>query len=78
MVFLARSYINLSRKTFLPANICYADSAIKYANLAMTTNADNATVKVAGGLISGANNYLGSVQGNNFGCIRQGDLCCQD
>jgi hypothetical protein len=68
---LARSYIDLSFKpVFLSEN--YADSAIKYAGLAMTTNADNATVKVAGGLTSGLNNYWGPFRGN-FGTYRQGE-----
>jgi Starch-binding associating with outer membrane len=70
---LARSYIDLSYKNVFAANsYAYADSAIKYANLAMTTNADNATVKVAGGLINGQNNFWGP-QRNNFGSTRQGD-----
>lgn len=68
---LARSYIILSAKNlFLPSG--FADSAIKYANLAMTTNADNATVKVAGGPITGQNNYWGPYRGN-FGSYRQGE-----
>jgi hypothetical protein len=68
---LARSYIDLSYKTIFTTNH-YADSAIKYANLAMTTNADNATVKVAGGPQSGLNNYWGPFRGN-FGTYRQGE-----
>jgi Starch-binding associating with outer membrane len=66
---LARSYINLSYKTIFTTNN-YADSAIKYANLAMTTNADNASVKVKGGLISAVNNYFGPFRAN-IGAIRQ-------
>ena len=66
---LARSYNNLSNKTIYLTN-GYADSAIKYANLAMTTNADNATVKVSGGLTSAVNNYFGPFRGN-VGAIRQ-------
>ncbi len=66
---LARSYINLSNKTIFGTNN-YADSAIKYANLAMTSNADNAAVKVAGGLTSAVNNYFGPFRGN-IGAIRQ-------
>jgi hypothetical protein len=68
---LARSYIDLSYKTIFTTNH-YADSAIKYAGLAMTTNADNATVKVAGGPVSGLNNYWGPFRGN-FGTYRQGE-----
>ena len=67
---LARSYIDLSNKAIFTTN-GYADSAIKYANLAMTTNADNAAVKVAGGLPSAVNNYFGPFRGN-IGTIRQG------
>jgi hypothetical protein len=66
---LARSYINLSRKAdFLTKG--YADSAIKYANLSLSGNADNALVKVAGGLTSAVNNYFGPFRGN-IGTIRQ-------
>jgi hypothetical protein len=67
---LARSFINLSTKSnFVSAG--YADSAIKYANLSLATNADNALVKVAGGLTSAVNNYFGPFRGN-IGAIRQG------
>jgi Starch-binding associating with outer membrane len=66
---LARSYINLSGKSnFISAG--YADSAIKYANLSITNNADNALVKVSGGNISAVNNYFGPFRGN-IGTIRQ-------
>ncbi len=67
---LARSYNDLSNKAIYSTN-GYADSAIKYANLAMTTNADNAVVRVAGGLTSAVNNYFGPFRGN-IGTIRQG------
>lgn len=67
---LARSYINLSNKAIFTTN-GYADSAIKYANLAMTSNDDNASVKVAGGLTSAVNNYFGPFRGN-IGTLRQG------
>jgi hypothetical protein len=67
---LARSYIDLSYKSIFLSNH-YADSAIKYAGLAMTTNADNATVKVAGGSTSALNNYWGPFRAN-FGTYRQG------
>ncbi len=67
---LARSYINLSSKSdFLSKG--YADSAIKYANLSLATNADNALVRVAGGNTSAVNNYFGPFRGN-IGTIRQG------
>lgn len=66
---LARSYIDLSAKSdFLSKG--YADSAIKYANLSLATNADNATVKVSGGLTSAVNNFFGPFRGN-IGAIRQ-------
>lgn len=67
---LARSYIDLSAKSdFLSKG--YADSAIKYANLSLAANADNALVKVSGGNISAVNNYFGPFRGN-IGAIRQG------
>lgn len=68
---LARSYIDLSAKDLFKTNN-YADSAIKYANLAMATNADNAMVTVLGGLTSQVNNYYGPFRGN-IGTIRQSD-----
>lgn len=66
---LARSYISLSGKTDFVSK-GYADSAIKYANLSLATNADNALVKVSGGLTSAVNNYFGPFRGN-IGAIRQ-------
>jgi hypothetical protein len=69
---LARSYALLSYKNiFLSEHL--ADSAIKYASLSCATNADNITVKVAGGLQTGQNNYWGPYRGN-FGAYRQGDF----
>lgn len=69
---LARSFIDISSKDIFKANnYAYADSAIKYAGLAMTTNDDNATVKVAGGFTSPLNNYWGPFRGN-IGVFRQG------
>ncbi len=69
---LARSFIDISSKDIFKANnFAYADSAIKYANLAMTTNDDNAVVKVSGGLASGLNNYWGPYR-SNIGTFRQG------
>ena len=66
---LARSFINLSAKSdFISKG--YADSAIKYANLSLATNADNASVRVAGGNISAVNNFFGPFRGN-IGAIRQ-------
>lgn len=66
---LARSFINLSRKSDFIAK-GYADSAIKYANLSLATNADNASVRVSGGAISAVNNFFGPFRGN-IGAIRQ-------
>lgn len=67
---LARSYINLSSKTLFKTN-SYADSAIKYANLSMTQNDQNATVKVAGGNVTNTNNWWGPFRAN-IGTYRQG------
>ncbi len=62
---LARSYAYISNKSTYSA-----DSVIKYASLAMTSNADNATCKFAAGGLSGSNNYFGPFRGN-VGTIRQ-------
>ena len=67
---LARSYQDLSYKAIYMAN-GYADSAIKYANLSLASNDDNALVKVLGGSISAVNNYFGAFR-QNIGAIRQG------
>ncbi|MBO9203184.1 MULTISPECIES: SusD/RagB family nutrient-binding outer membrane lipoprotein [Niastella] len=68
---LARSYINLSAKNMFAANnYAFADSAAKYADLAMTTNDDNAYVKVSGGLQSQTLNYFGPFRAN-LGAYRQ-------
>ncbi len=62
---LARSYANLTNKSnYQP------DSVIYYANLAMTTNADNTACKFQGTALSGTNNYFGSLRGN-VGSLRQ-------
>lgn len=66
---LARSYINLSSKDLYKTNN-YGDSAIKYASLSITTNDDNALVRVAGGPSSAVNNYWGPYRGN-IGSFRQ-------
>ncbi len=62
---LARSYAYISNKTTYNA-----DSVIKYADLAATSNADNATLKFAATGISGTSNYFGPFRGN-VGSIRQ-------
>ena len=57
---LARSFINLSSKDLFKANnYAFADSAIKYAGLAMAGNDDNASVKVSGGPTTALNNFWG-------------------
>ncbi len=68
---LARSYIDLSSKGIFTTNH-YADSAIKYASLAMTTNSDNsmASFSVANSS-NGFNSYFGPTR-SNIGTIRQG------
>jgi hypothetical protein len=66
---LSRSYNDLSNKTIYATN-GYADSAIKYANLSISSNADNALVRVTGGSTSAVNNYFGPFRGN-IGTIRQ-------
>ena len=55
------------------------DSVIHYANLAMTTHADDAMVKFAGTAVSATNNFFGPLRGNLTGvgvtaptAIRQG------
>ncbi|GEO11875.1 hypothetical protein SAE01_43710 [Segetibacter aerophilus] len=68
---LARSYIDLSSKAnFITAH--YADSAIKYAGLAMTTNAENSMATFSSANSSnGFNSYFGPTR-SNIGTIRQG------
>ncbi len=68
---LARSYIDLSSKGIFTTN-SYADSAIKYANLSMTTNADNALATFSTvNSSNGFNSYFGPTR-SNIGTIRQG------
>lgn len=59
---LARYHNHLSNKATYKA-----DSAIYYANLAMQTNADNATVKFAATALSATNNFFGPFRGNLTG-----------
>jgi len=47
-----------------------ADSVIKYCNLAMTSNTDNATATFANTGISGTSNFFGPLR-NNVGTMRQ-------
>jgi len=65
----ARSFAHLSNKSFYAAK-GYADSVIKYCDLSLATNADNAVQKWVGGNFSGTNNYYGPYRGN-IGSIRQ-------
>ncbi len=65
----ARSFAHLSNKAIY-AQKGYADSVIKYCDLAITANADNALQKWVGGNFSGTNNYYGPYRGN-IGTLRQ-------
>ncbi len=56
---MARSFQHLSNKS-----IYSADSVIKYCDLSITSNADNAMVKFAGTSVSGTNNFWGPLRGN--------------
>ncbi|MEO5944783.1 MAG: SusD/RagB family nutrient-binding outer membrane lipoprotein [Ferruginibacter sp.] len=68
---LARSYNDLSSKALYTTNH-YADSVIKYTNLSMTSNADNAYATFSGANSSnGFNSYFGTTR-SNIGTIRQG------
>jgi len=65
----ARSYAHLSNKAIY-TTLNYADSVIKYVDLSINSNDDNATQKWAGGNYSGLNNYYGAYRGN-IASIRQ-------
>jgi hypothetical protein len=65
----ARSYAHLSNKTIYTQK-GYADSVIKYCDLSLANNNDNAVQKWAGGNFSGTNNYYGPYR-NNIASIRQ-------
>lgn len=56
---LARSYAYISNKA-----IYNPDLVIQYADLAMTSNADNATAKFRSTGITGTSNYFGAARGN--------------
>lgn len=66
---LARSYAHLSNKSIY-ASKGYADSAIKYCDLSITTNADNATQKFTASGFSGTSNFYGTLR-QNVATIRQ-------
>ena len=70
----ARSFAHLSNKSIYAANK-YADSVIKYCDLSIQVNADNATQKWVGGNFSGTNNYYGPYRGN-IGVLRQSAFVC--
>ena len=65
----ARTYAHLSNKAIYTSKN-YADSVIKYCDLSITSNADNATQKWVGGNFSGTNNYYGPYR-NNIATLRQ-------
>ena len=65
----ARSFAHLSNKAIYTTS-GYADSVIKYCDLSVQVNADNAMQKWVGGNFSGTNNYYGQYRGN-IGSIRQ-------
>ena len=65
----ARTFAHLSNKSFYSTK-GYADSVIKYCDLSITNNADNAMQKWVGGNFSGTNNYFGTYRGN-IATIRQ-------
>ncbi len=70
----ARTFAHLSNKAIYATNK-YADSVIKYCDLSLQTNADNAVQKWQGGNFSGTNNYYGPFRGN-IGSIRQSAFIC--
>jgi hypothetical protein len=65
----ARSFAHLSNKSFYLTK-GYPDSVIKYCDLSLSSNADNAVQKWVGGNFSGTNNYYGPYR-NNIATIRQ-------
>jgi hypothetical protein len=60
---LARSYAHLTNKSFYKTSN-YADSVIKYSDLSITTNADNATQKYKPAGTSGTQNFFGPFRQN--------------
>lgn len=65
----ARSYAHLSNKAIYTTNH-YADSVLKYVDLSLATNDDNAVQTWQGGSFSGLNNFYG-VYRQNFTSLRQ-------
>jgi tetratricopeptide (TPR) repeat protein len=66
---LARSYAHLTAKDIYNTNHYY-DSVIKYTNLSLTSNEDNATQKFNNQGTSGTNNWFGPFR-SNAGTLRQ-------
>lgn len=64
---LARSFSHLSNKSTYNA-----DSVIRYAQLGINTNADNASAKFANTGITGTSNFYGPYR-NNVGTLRQSE-----
>ena len=64
---LARSFSHLSNKSTYNA-----DSVIRYAQLGINTNTDNATAKFANTGITGTSNFYGPYR-NNVGTLRQSE-----
>jgi hypothetical protein len=64
---LARSFSHLSNKS-----IYNADSVIRYAQLGINSNTDNATAKFANTGITGTSNFYGPFR-NNVGTLRQSE-----
>lgn len=65
----ARTFAHLSNKSFYLQR-GYPDSVIKYCNLSLSSNADNAIQRWAGGNFSGTNNAYGTYR-QNFATPRQ-------
>lgn len=65
---MARSFNHLSNKRFYNA-----DSVLFYSNLAINTNADNATAKFANTGVTGTSNWFGPFRGN-AGSLRQSNF----
>ncbi len=65
----ARTFAHLSNKAIYTSKN-FADSVIKYCDLSIASNADNAVQKWVGGNFSGTNNYYGPYR-NNIASLRQ-------
>jgi hypothetical protein len=65
---LAKNYMTISGK-----NVAYLDSAINAADLSFTSQAEDATVAVAGGSVSSQINFFGTFRGNLSTILNQSD-----